>query len=495
MKILNLMVLLLGSAVTVTYSALSARITTSKLELTRFLEKAEAGPDAKLVFCDQGKMYYVDFGQEQLLIQELQNASGGVLPVISPDGQYYTFAKGVAGDDETTDKSTAFICRLSPSENPVIAADTAYVPRFVQNSPVPQILYSTCASHPDPEKNAFDGCGAVVKKTFVNGQMETADTIWSKGSYFGGLSYDERFLGTAWIGNGYSFMIDIAASNSQPVLTSLLLQGENNEIDTIHSCNPSISSSRLYTDAMMFVDFGNMSMAELVNPFPFLPPIWDFHEMLLITNSKGKLIKCIEQKYIPELTRDDVVWENANGQSFESNWDCPEWSNHPYLAVASVNVQRCWKKTVKDQYDFGEHLEQIYLINLKDTTVLPLIVSADTSKNSATNLKWPWFWTSIPQNFSEQPGWLPAGLQSIPEKKLKKGGPLVELRGNKIKSNVPIEQLTVVDLSGCCLWKTHLAASVSDISVPGRFFSGGVFIIQIKLRRYPDISFRSIKIE
>lgn len=478
------------------YCVSNAKITVTRSQLVSFLETAEAGPDAKLVFCAGGKIHLVDFANDSLIIEDLMNADSGVLPVISPDGKYYTFAKGVLGDDLDKRNGRVYISELNASGTPLLVADPGYVPRFIQNSSVPEVLYSTCMSHPDPSKKPYDGCGAVVKRPWMDGLIGNPDTIWSGGSYYGGLSWDNRYLGTAWPGTGNAYMLDLEADTKVPVLTYLTLKNTLTKKDTmvaIKACNPSISSSRIFTDAIMLVDFSS-GIVPAGYSSPLLPLSWDTHEVICICNYKRELLKCIRQKFTPELSWDAfdaLPSEDAKGQSINSTWNYPEWSNHPYLAVATVDVERTWR----DQLRGDVQGEKIYLINLKDETALPLISIADSSRNANVNLKWPWFWTSIPKDFSEQPGWLSTGLQSKPAKHIKKRGLLVNLRGNKINSNVPIEQVVISDLSGRCLWKAHFTILVRELSVPKQFISGGVFIIQLKSNGYPLIRIKSIKIE
>jgi hypothetical protein len=182
MKLTCIAVILLGSCIQSTFAELKTRIVADKSRITTFLQEAQAGPEAKLVFCESGKMYFVDFSEDQPSIRELVHAEGAVLPVISPDGNYVVYSKGVPDDGETALKSSAYIAELATDKSPVLVAEPAYVPRFVQNSNTPKVLYSTCASNADASRFAYDGCGGVFTRSFVNGQIGEAETVWGGGS-------------------------------------------------------------------------------------------------------------------------------------------------------------------------------------------------------------------------------------------------------------------------------------------------------------------------
>jgi hypothetical protein len=502
MKISGIAVILICSFVQGAFSELKAHIVVDKTQLVSFLLDAQAGTDAKLIFCESGKMFFIDFSEDAPVIQELVNAEGGVLPVISPDGRYFVYSKGVPDDGETTLKSRAYISELASDATPVLVAEPAYVPRFVQDSSIPKVLYSTCASHPDVSKFAYDGCGKVLTRQFLDGQIGDADTVWSGGSYFGGLSVDGGYLCTAWLGNGKAYMLNLTIPNPIPALTFLKLRNKQTGNDTMFSigaCNPSISSSRNYSDAMMFVDFGcdqgfppQFSSAQL-------PAAWEQHERLWICKLNGDVLRCMGQKYVPQLSDDEYMalsWEDTKGQSYGSRWDFPEWSNHPYLAAAGILVKRTWKGARTDDYDDRKMVEHIYLINLKTSAVLPLVSVTDTSQSSKVSLKWPWFWTSVPQNFSEQQDWLATtGIRPQYERAAQPKENQAYLLGNTIISGKPIRNVAVCDLSGRCLWKAHYRNSVQNVAIPQKYIVNKVTMVHVQLERCFWMKFRSIKIE
>lgn len=499
MKFTYIAVILLGTFIQSTFAELKARIVAGKSQIATFLQDAQAGPEAKLVFCESGKMYFVDFSEDQPSIREFVHAEGAVLPVISPDGNYVVYSKGVPDDGETTLKSSAFIAELAIDKSPVLVAEPAYVPRFVQNSTTPKVLYSTCASNADASRFAYDGCGGVYARSFVNGQVGDTETVWSGGSYFGGLSYDEKYLCTAWLGNGKAYMLNLNALNPAPELAFLKLHNQQTDADTIlaiGACNPSISSSRTYSDAMMFVDFGYDRGFPSGFSSGKIPTVWEQHEYLWITRSNGEVLRFTEQKYTPELDDDafmELSWDDTKGQSYGSRWEYPEWSNHPYLAVAGVIVKRTWKAARPDEYDDRQMIEHIYLINLKTSAALPVVSVTDTSQNSKVNLKWPWFWASVPQSFSEEPDWL--ATTSIRHRYVKtSGAENVRLSGNTLVSQKPVRCVMVYDLSGKCLWSGRYNNRTQNVVIPEKYLKNKVVTIHVQLERCSRVELRSIKI-
>lgn len=477
---------------------LKAKISVSKTELNSFLQDAQAGPEAKLVFVTNEKLYYIDFSSETLEFKEIKNASKSQLPVISPDGKYVAFAKGAACDGDNNSPCTSYICPIEENGTPVQVASPSYAPRFVQNAANPTVLYSTCATTiPSSDLLTLNNnCGSVLKREFVNGQPGKPDTVWKKGSFFGGLSYDEKYLGTAWLGHGNAYMCNIGAADPAVKLTYLKIKNNQTNSDSlfaIGACNPSISSSRVFTDAMMFVDFGFKQTVAGNYLLPF-GKTWDQHEYLIITNYNGDLYRYIRQKYVPELSDDEysaLSYDDTKGQSYGSEWDCPEWSNHPYLAVACVNVFRTWKSG-KDGFGESNNLEHIYLINLKTSKTLPLVSVLDTTQTSRTTLLWPWFWTKVPDNFSEEKDWLKLDHQQSTKRvnNIFTNNSTCMI-GSTLKSEKLIKEASAYLPDGRCIWRSSTPGKT--FRLPEQKIAGKSVILHITYFDASSESFRFIR--
>jgi hypothetical protein len=403
------------------------KFASSKEKISDFLAKAEAGPDAKLVFCESGKFYMAQFSKDSIFVKEIPSAAHGVLPVISPDGNYYTYAKGVTGDGEENSPCTTFFSSFDPAiiASPITVATPAYVPRFIQNSPDPTLIYSTCSKNPDITKHAWDKCGTVVKTSFVNNTFTKPEIVWGGGSYFGGLSYDNKYLCTAWLGTGFAMMLDITSSANTPNYVHLKVKNNITQTDSlikIGVCNPSISSSRAFTNAMMFFDFGSENIPKNYSVPNFSK--WALHEIIFISRFDGAILKAFKPPVNPQLSSqewDALTVDQAAGQSYQREWNYPEWSNHPYLAAATIRMSRVWSKingTTKEWDLSYNNDEYIFLINLKDSTFLPVLQTTDTTKSSKRSFMWPWLWAQIPSTFSESNDWLTSSI-SVKKKSIR----------------------------------------------------------------------------
>jgi len=363
-------------------------------------------------------IYYIDYSEATPIIRKMANTAGASLPVVAPNGSGVAFAKGVVGDGlvtSTTIKGSAYFSEISEAAQPVlVASDTAFVPRFVQNAATPTILYSTCMLYRSATQYPFDGCGRVAKRALtLNGTTWTAgaeQTVCASGSYYGGMSYDGRYLATGWLAGPGAFLFDSQNGSSPVRVQGLHLKSRATNADTFivntGACNPSVSASRRFPNCMLYFDFGS--------PPGFTDPvagIWGVHQVLFVSRIDQEPLKAYkvmnvttERPILAKADFDSLSIANAKGQAFNLEWDNPEWSNHPYYAAAALRVFRTWN----DAGSWGETQknERIYLINLKTGAYLPIMQSSDTSKGSSIDLRWPWVWVDTGAGFKEDSTWL-----------------------------------------------------------------------------------------
>jgi hypothetical protein len=332
--------------------------------------------------------------------------------------------------------------------SPIKIADNAYVPRFVKNSVQPTIVYSTCSLNPDPNKIALNGCGA-VKTTQWDNNSWTENTIWSGGSYLGGLSYDGRYLADGEQ-TQHCFMLDLQNSANGPARLHNIpakTKTGNDTLVTSQVCNTSISSSKLYTNTMMYLDFGFDSTLIQVHS---LIGSWDFHKRIFISDYSGAIVKYFDP---PNFVALSEATEQSRGNADNMEWNYPEWSNHPFFAATALNIERVWFDGAQTPpWQYYSKNEKICILNIQTGATLPLIESIDTSLTSTTNLEWPFLWIDLPASFSESSGWLaiknqyrPAGIQ--------KGH--VSLVNDLITSSLPMSQVELYSLSGKLLWRSN----------------------------------------
>ena len=104
------------------------------------------------------------------------------------------------------------------------------------------VVYSTLAPN-----LAWEGFGSTLKLTLdVSGAAPVkiaVETLAAGGSYTGGVSFDGRY---AFGGGGHVARLDLRTPGAQPETLSHNL---------VQSCNASVSSSRVFTNALMYLNF------------------------------------------------------------------------------------------------------------------------------------------------------------------------------------------------------------------------------------------------
>lgn len=362
-------------------------------EVMDFIAKGQGGARAKLVFVDRTKaaeeLCFIDFSEAGApVIRRIAAAKMPEVPVISPDGNWVVYASGSgteAGSPLTT-RSSVHISRLSADAVPLlVAADSACEPRFVQNvAGGLAIVYSTKAPN-----RGWEGFGRTVRVDIdISGAAPVvgASTVLSAGgSYTGGLSWDDRFL----VGGGDDVaMLDRLGASGVPAILSH---------DSVQSCNASISSSRIFTNTMMYLNTGGSS--------PLIDGGKAFGEWqaILISNSDKQLVRGYSYPTAPA-----VPLETEPKSFSKAKWHHCEWSNHPYFAAATVNVDRYFKHG--DGFANTLFQERIYLLNLRDSSYLEVLrpdkVAFGGKDVDVSGFYWPWLWVEVPAGFKESEDWL-----------------------------------------------------------------------------------------
>jgi hypothetical protein len=363
-------------------------------DVNDFISEGGGGDAAKLVFIDmtteEEKLCYIDFS-EGVEIHEIDAAKGAKVPVISPDGEWVVYASGEGAETGSTlkQRSSVYISRLEEGAQPVLVAkDSACEPRFEQNPPDGKqvVIYTTLAPN-----SGWEGFGKTIKaEVDVSGAapvIGTREVLVATGSYAGGLSFDEKFL----CGGGEDVaMLDLESGGGVP---------ETLSYNGIQSCNASISSSRIFTNTMMYLDL------QTSHPDINGGTQWLTWQVILISNIEKEVVKgfMVPQTYEFPLETEDSSLTGVK-------WHHPEWSNHPYFAAATINAERYFR----DGSDIVNtaYQERIYLVNLKDSVYLE-VLRPDTLKYLNPDayqfgFHWPWLWVEVPNGFSEEPGWLEA---------------------------------------------------------------------------------------
>ncbi|MBD3319926.1 MAG: hypothetical protein GF350_02405 [Chitinivibrionales bacterium] len=410
--------------------------------------------NVKVAFINTGSLYYVDFSETNPAVHQIDAVSDAAIPVISPDGEYIAYATGTTSDAATSGSSTAWIVAMSESAEPVMVSEqgSGYVPRFVPHSIDPlEVLFATCAEPLQGKDFIWDGCGKVVAREIVNGQPGQERDIYAGGSYLGGISYAEDYLGTAENSkNSFVLKID-EAPPQQTLFHALNCKKNSTDEDTLinlQTCNPSMSSSSVYTDCLMYLDFGSGSIALNDAYHPETGSAWGVHTRIFL----GRATDDLDITRFYDVPGEEVVTDPADkvgeGEVVGKQWNFPEWSNHPYFAAANEEMDRLFAPETGIMWEHTNNAEQIVAINLKDSLYLRLVSTRDTGRGSTTNMVFPSLFVEKTAGFAEDTTWLGRPNVSIKNKFFRNGNGYVSL--SDILSGTPGDavSLSIYTLNG-----------------------------------------------
>ncbi|MBD3319575.1 MAG: hypothetical protein GF350_00595 [Chitinivibrionales bacterium] len=375
---------------------------------------------AKIVFVTSDhKMFYIDFAEsENPSIHAFQNVAHAAVPMISPNGEWVAFATGTIEDAASVAPSTAWVVRMSEDASPIRVSpvDSGFVPRFVQDQiDIPRVVYSTCGD--SDNGYIWQGCGKVVTKP-ADG-TSSVETIWNGGSFLGGLSFDNRYLVTAENSRN-AFIFDLQNPDSGPaIIHNIHARNVETQADTVFSlqtCNPSVSASRVFTDALMYLDMGApyALAGDYVNDT--LGSGWGFHSRLFLARSDGRIYKFFDSPREPSVYSNilkdsaDIYngWPSSSGARLPYSWHHSEWTNHPYFASLILKVNRRWYHPDIKPISWldRERGERLQLLNMKNRELFTVLGITDTSYEANNSIEFVHAWIKIDDSFQEDESWL-----------------------------------------------------------------------------------------
>ncbi len=476
---------LLGAALPLLFAiaanaAINARITVTQAKL----DSACGTHNIKVAFICQNQAYILDFSQTTPQIQAMAGVTNAYYPVISPEGQLVTYQTGVESDGASTSliKGKVWMREAAATGTPVLVADSAFVPRFVLNTPVsaPEIVYVTSITC--PQQICYTE-GKTLKRKIVNMVPQAAEVICGSGSYYGGISWDNRYLCTGWDGGPNAFLLDLQNSNGTPRgIHFLHVKKIGTNADTIVRigvCNISRSASRVFTNAMLYFDFGSYAVKDAGCYNPLLGS-WDLHQKLFISRYDSEDLKVFETPADKKIISSDS--SQGLGEAIGKEWDFPEWSNHPYYAVASLLVDRLFQ--VSGDWQHVQNREAIYLVNLKDSSYIKLLETTDTSYTSKTSFFYPGLNVQLPTNFVEDSTWLSKTIWERASQGIAHPIPINYARRNKTALGINAKHdpvnVTIYSVLGQKLLSmtqsTDLALNVDDMA---KSFRSGIYFIGV----------------
>jgi hypothetical protein len=462
-----------------------AQLTGARITVTQGRLDTVCGThNVKVVFMCKNYGYFVDFSEAVPQFRVMANVAAAYYPVISSDGRWITYQTGIEreGPLDNAIKGKIWFRELAQAGTPVQIADTAYVPRFVQNTPAdtPQVVYATSVQCPS---GICYNAGQTLKKSIVNKVPQPAQTVFNGGSYYGGLSYDNRYLVTGWGGGPNAFMLDLDSSVGPCPVHTMRVKKNVTNIDTfvrVGTCNISRSASRIFTNTMLFYDFGSGNITASGCYHPLLGT-WAQHAKLFISRYDAADL------HVFDMPADrPVVVPPApvrSGDAVAKEWFHPEWSNHPYYAAAALHIFRAFD--ISGSWEQRENSESVYLLNLKDSVYVKLLESSDTAITSTMSFNYPWVWVDTGTGFSEDTTWL---SQTIWERHSQgviynyKGRRAIDLR-TILSNGANLKGVTVYTLSGKRVGSLQpVPVGVVKLERIFNTFSDGIYLLSIDTR-------------
>jgi hypothetical protein len=426
--------------------------------------------NVKLVFVAKDSLWYVDFSEQNPQPGPIKNITGKpITPVFSPDGNFVAFVTGVNDVPPlgaASPNSVAWACEISGSSAPQQIANPGWSPRFDLAAFAPTVIYSTCGKNSTGLMDLWNGCGKVSKTAVGSSQ---ASDVWTGGSLFGGMSYNGQWLCTA--DNRPAYLLNITNPLNKPIIVHRLhaMIGNNNDtLISVQACNPSISSSRIFFDAMMYLDVGtDVFNAKYLGD-------WAFHSRIFISRSTNAVARYFDVPSNPLLSTNPT----GNGDVTDKEWESPRWSNHPYFASSALKLERSWGQNSTTRN------ESIYLINLHDSVYTKLITLADTSSGNSLSLDFPWLWVETPFNFDtvEDKNWLNGSLdRNVPVISMPKihsaGDFSVRFARGVARSSYPLSTIELFALTGRRVgWVA--ASGKTSVFIPGLSLASGALFMR-----------------
>jgi hypothetical protein len=419
----------------------------SAKEIQDFLVAGSGSSNAKLVFVNStnginGQLCYCDFAEavDTPSIHKITAVTNAKVPVISPDGQWVVYAAGEGGEAGSgkAQRSSVYICKIAENASPVLVkADSAYEPRFMQNASTGKdtIIYSTLLPDFAWQDNS---CKTMkVGVTFGNGapSIGTPQPLWNNGGYSGGQSWNKQYLCG---GGGSVAMLDCAGNGVPDTITSYH-----------QACNVSVSSSRRFCDRAMYLTTGDHDGR--IKP----DSTWRQWQVIFISDISQKVCRYYRVPTtfnVDPQTADTTIRKPSSAFC----WHHPEWSNHPYFAAATLNVQRNYR--AGSLWNGTSYQERLYLLNLRDSSYQeivrpqPQVFVYDTARYGiSAGFYWPWLWVQAPDGFDEDSLWLSVerpNAEVLMPREIRKHIAHIIITGSIISSKIPIVELTVRDLLG-----------------------------------------------
>ena len=221
-----------------------------------------------------GNLAYIDYGEGNLSVTEIDDTLEVYHPDISPDGKRVAFCtkpEGVSG------KSALYVRDLNAEGSNLVklGVESAAIPRWRIIDGDTAIVYVTDAGN-NKDDAAFKETSTWQVK-FTGGKFGTPQKLFD-GAFHGGISEDNTLAVTG------ARLLRARIADSGSTLASKA----TNTVwyDTAQSCNASLAQDG--SKRTLFLDFGGKPGRQ------FAKENYDVHERILIADSNGKLLQTIK---------------------------------------------------------------------------------------------------------------------------------------------------------------------------------------------------------
>lgn len=485
-----LLLTLLGNA---QGESLEARMCVSRADVQEFLGTT----NAKLVFVNDpsdgslsNTLHFVDFaetGVDTPLLRTIALPSGQSpeVPMLSPDGQWVAYA---------TFAGSTHVCPLEEQVDPtLVKAGNAYEPRFLQNADEMTLLYGDSGGD---YRCSASSSGRTLSMAIPNG-IPSGDehVVWGGGAFTGGLSWEARYLVRSC---PELRLADLLNPSANP-----LRMHELTYLDTATGLEEqwyttiafaSISSSRLVTNAAMYLDCGSLEIGCYVSGINHDRP-WHLREVLFVSRGKDQVLRHLTCPDAASGALDTSTTYRSGSLGEErcnlrnTMWANPEWSNHPYFACAGLVGERIYsdadcyttsaKPSAPQSYCWSGNTEALYIVDLRSSSCLKVVQSTNTEYGSPTNLLWPCLWVQVPEEFEEAPYWLDAEAATVPKQAEQAAPyPFIACAGGDIRSSVPLQGLEIYTVAGRRVWAARGLQS-RTVRIPPERMTAAAYVARV----------------
>jgi formylglycine-generating enzyme required for sulfatase activity len=288
----------------------SSKVIVTKTDLLRFIGTSSI----KIAYVQSEKLkrylFIADFTGDGISVTQCGRDSNVFCPTISPDGHYVAYSSTGEGTAGGTLKPCSLTVRSVSSgfNDTSLLRMPGTIPRWWISPGVKDtfLIYTTGTSKND--EFSWHNEKTMRIKMQAGRAFGSPEVVWANGSYHGGMSADGRFIATGYTATR---LVDMQVKDTNIFYFWPPYSGRD---DTTQTCNVSMSPSVSEPGEVMLLDFGYPKVSTVTGRS------YGLHSVIFVCNTN-----MLNSKHVSKW------FEVPSGYS---QWDYPEWSNHPDFAVS-----------------------------------------------------------------------------------------------------------------------------------------------------------------